>query len=371
MDDKVRDFGNWERKGPLSPLPQPEAPAMSREGSRPRANEGRSESLRGNRRASPAAWGEGRQQDGSRPPRRDLPDRPERVPSAAERDMQWRSNMRPDAAAKSPTQSRSGSEAPPSPAPAAAVPATRPKLNLAKRTVSEAPDVTSPALTSAGDSKASPFGAAKPIDTAAKEREIAEKREAALKEKKELEEKSKEERRLAREAAAEAAAEKATDEAPPAADETAVEGSGSARGQDDVANDQEAEQEEEGDQDVVENGGSPTEETPTPRPQEPRENVQNFKSRATDSGNWRQPSGEQRGSRGPVPSGPRRGGGPPRGPRHDGPRPPRSNGGPAPPVHQAQPPQQAAEAEPSGPDEDGWERVPNKGRRNQRTRPPA
>ena len=192
-DGKVRDFGNWERKGPLSPLPQQER--GPRDGGRPRTNDGPRE-LR-DRRSSPAAWGESRQQgsqDGSRPPKREFQERPhvERAPTAADQDNEWRARMRPDPlAGKSPVPSRDGSEAPSSPAPAAAVPASRPKLNLAKRTVSEA--LPSPSSSASGDTKASPFGAARPIDTAAKEREIEEKRVAAVKEKKEAEEKAKSE----------------------------------------------------------------------------------------------------------------------------------------------------------------------------------
>jgi translation initiation factor 4B len=354
-DDRVRDFGNWERKGPLSPLPQQERPAASRDGSLPRTGDTPSESTRGARRASPASWGEGRQ-EGSRPPRRDISDRPERVPSAAERDMQWRSNMRPDPL-KSPAQSRSGSEAPPSPAPAAAVvqPVTRPKLNLAKRTVSEAPDVTSPALASAGDSKPSPFGAARPIDTATREREIEEKRLLALREKKEADEKLKEERRLAKEAAQEIAPRQAPEEeAKPhaAADGTPDDDGGQTPPLDGAG------------------GGNKTSQLG-----EFQEDTPNAKLKASDSGNWRQPSGDSRGPRPPAPSGPRRTSGQqvPRGPRLEAGRPPRANGGPAPTLQQQQQSQQdAGGAEPAGPDEDGWEKVStNKGRRNQRARPTA
>lgn len=164
-DGKIRDFGNWERKGPLSP---PSGPV--REGGRPRTNEGPGS---GFRRNSPA-WGEGRSQDGSRPPR------PERNPTAAEMDNQWRARMRPDQAPKEPSN-------PPSPA----APATRPKLNLQKRTV---PDAVSSPASAAGDSKASPFGAARPIDTAAREREVEEKRQLAIRQKKESDEKAKAEK---------------------------------------------------------------------------------------------------------------------------------------------------------------------------------
>ncbi|KAH0538413.1 hypothetical protein FGG08_005013 [Glutinoglossum americanum] len=187
-DGKVRDFGNWERKGPLSPLP-PTAPA---------ARNGRPTHIEAgaDRKRSPA-WGEGRSQDGSRPPRRDFTEKPhvERAPTAPELDNEWRSKMRPNPpASKESTPSREQS-GPPSPAAAPAL-TVRPKLNLQKRTVSEAegPSATS----TASDSRASPFGSARPIDTAAKEREIEEKRLLALRLKKEHEEK---EKRLAKEAA--------------------------------------------------------------------------------------------------------------------------------------------------------------------------
>lgn len=184
-DGKPRDFNNWERKGPLSP---PSGPP--REGGRPRSNEGPGS---GFRRNSPA-WGEGRSQDGSRPPRRDAA--PERAPTAADMDNQWRARMKPDQAAKEPSN--------PSSPVAAAAPATRPKLNLQKRTVSDA--VSSPA-SAAGDSKSSPFGAARPIDTAAREREVEEKRQLAIRQKKEADDKAKaekaEKQRLAKEQAKE------------------------------------------------------------------------------------------------------------------------------------------------------------------------
>lgn len=53
------------------------------------------------------------------------------------------------------------------------------------------------------ESKNNPFGAAKPIDTATKEKEIEEKRQAALKEKKEAEEKAREEKKIAEDKARE------------------------------------------------------------------------------------------------------------------------------------------------------------------------
>ena len=192
-DGKVRDLGNWDRKGPLTPTLPVGPPARSND--RPTSHDGPRD-----RRNSPA-WGEGRSQDGSRPPKRDFVERPvvDRAPTAPEMDNQWRARMKPDApppapapAAKSPALSQRELSTPPSPA----APAVRPKLNLAKRTVSEAPTEPAPASASS-DSKASPFGAAKPINTAAREKEVEEKRQAALKEKKEAEDKAREEKKAA------------------------------------------------------------------------------------------------------------------------------------------------------------------------------
>ncbi|EDN09311.1 conserved hypothetical protein [Histoplasma mississippiense (nom. inval.)] len=178
-DGKVRDYGNWERKGPLSPsLP---TASLAREGGRPRSKDGPQF-----RRASPA-WGEARSQDGSRPPRRDFHERPvERAPTAPELDNQWRARMRPDA--PPPKQTPSAPEVAPTAAQPA--PAQRPKLNLQKRTVEAEP--ASP--TTPGDSKSSPFGGARPIDTSAREREVEEKRQLALRQKREAEEKAKAEK---------------------------------------------------------------------------------------------------------------------------------------------------------------------------------
>lgn len=188
-DGKVRDFGNWERKGPLSPAAAPTG--GFREGGRTRTHDAPRE-----RKLSPA-WGEGRSQDGSRPPRREF--HAERAPSAAELDNQWRSKM------KSPSATPETS-VPSSPAPQPVAPATRPKLNLAKRTVSE----VEPALPSASsDSKSNPFGAARPIDTAAREKEVEERRQLSLRLKKEAEEKAREEKK-AKEAAEKATKEKAS-----------------------------------------------------------------------------------------------------------------------------------------------------------------
>lgn len=112
--------------------------------------------------------------------------------------------MRPDAPVKSPSATPNVST-PSSPAPQPAALAQRPKLNLQKRTVSEAEPAPLTA-TSETSSKANPFGAARPIDTAAREREIEEKKALALRQKKEQEEKAREERK-AKEAASKAAVE--------------------------------------------------------------------------------------------------------------------------------------------------------------------
>ena len=178
-DGKIRDFSNWERKGPLAAGP---GSAMSlRDGGRQASKDGP------NFRRNSPAWGEGRSQDGSRPPRREYTEKPpiERHPTAPEMDNEWRARMKPDQAAKSPTPETSN---PPSPKPPAAL-TSRPKLNLTKRTVSEAsPEASSAA---ASDSKASPFGAARPVDTATKEKEIEEKRQLAIRQKKEADDKEK------------------------------------------------------------------------------------------------------------------------------------------------------------------------------------
>lgn len=346
-DGKVRDFGNWERKGPLSPMAAPER--GPREGGRPRTNDGpRPEGFR-DRRSSPAGWGEGRaqgSQDGSRPPRREFQERPavERAPTAAEQDNQWRTKMRPDApAAKSPAPSRDGSEAPSSPAPSHAQPAGRPRLNLAKRTVSEAP-LNSPSATS-GDAKASPFGAARPIDTAAKEREIEEKKLAAAQEKKEAEEKAKEEKRLAAIAAKEEAEKQANEESKveilqrEGAEETVETENANGNVVDDKA-------------------------------VKPKEIVRDAKPKPSETGAWRRPSGGPPAPRDDIPRGPRggrggrggRGEGGRGGPRHYEDRPRNMNGGQSPSV-----PAQAQSAEPEAEslEEDGWSTV-SKPKKNNR-----
>ena len=89
--------------------------------------------------------------------------------------------------------------------PTVQAPKERPRLNLAKRTVSTAdgekdkdaasntPSEAAKPATPA-ESKASPFGAARPIDTAQREREIEEKRQQAAKDKKDADDKAREEK---------------------------------------------------------------------------------------------------------------------------------------------------------------------------------
>ncbi|KAL9100929.1 MAG: hypothetical protein Q9163_003765 [Psora crenata] len=205
-DGKVRDLGNWDRRGPLTPTIPTGPPARSFD--RPVSRDG--PALRKN---SPA-WGEGRSQDsGSRPPRREFIERPpiERPPTAAEQDSQWRARMKPDAppapptptaqTARSPALSSRELSTPPSPAAGPAMAASRPKLNLAKRTVTDT--LSDAVATPVTDSKPSPFGGARPIDTATREKEVEEKRQIALREKKEAEEKAREEKRIAEEKAKE------------------------------------------------------------------------------------------------------------------------------------------------------------------------
>lgn len=333
-----RDLNWGERRGPLAPLPQSEAPGGARDSSRPAAQGmgERSESYRGERRQAPATWGEGRsQEDGPRAPRREFverPDRPERAPSAADQDMKWRERMRPTAPAEE--ASAQETSAPASPALSNAAPASggRPKLNLSKRTVSNVNEIPSPSA--GGDSKASPFGGARPIDTSTREREIEEKREQAIREKKEADEKAKEERRLAKETAAKADAEEKEEQATPE-----VEGK-----TEDTA----------GEETKTQNGDAAEQKVPI-RTREPRE-AGAYKSRATESGGWRSASGDQRGGRGGA--GPRggRGGGPSRGGRGEGRGGARSNGPPS------QPASPTTESEPVSVDADGWTTVPKKGR---------
>ncbi|KAK5118907.1 hypothetical protein LTR62_000118 [Meristemomyces frigidus] len=190
-----RDLGNWERKGPLSPAPGAGPPV--RDGGRLRESAPAGDRDRG------ATWGEGRSEAGSRPPRKEFEARPPPPPTAAEQDSQWRSRMQPD---QPPPAETPKVEEPTSPVPEA--PKERPRLNLAKRTVSTA-EPTASGASSSSDSKASPFGAAKPIDTATKERELEEKRQVTLRQKAEADAKAKEEKATQDAAARAARAERA------------------------------------------------------------------------------------------------------------------------------------------------------------------
>lgn len=334
----------------------------------------------------------------------------ERVASAAEKDMQWRERMRPDGAVKSTTPSRDGSEAPPSPAmsSAAAPPAVRPRLNLQKRTVSEAVDTSAAAAaTTVADPKASPFGAARPIDTATRERQIEEKRQQAAREKREAEEKLKEEKRLARQAAvakaeaeAQARAAQAKEAGTKEGDEQAAEAKtegvadksetgvdAAADKTEEKATDKPTEKTKEkadetaGEKDGVEkttkakpNGEAAASEAKpssarSREGRDPRENRDHpaggHKSRAAEAGNWRS-TNEQRPPRGPPGGRGGRGGGRGGGARNDG-RGPRTNGSAAQQVPAATGGE--AEAAAGTPDEDGWTKVPNK--KGRQGRPPV
>jgi len=92
----------------------------------------------------------------------------------------------------------------------------------------------------------------------------------------------------------------------------------------------------------------------------PRETTRDVRSKPTESGAWRRPSGGPKPPRNDAPRGPRADG-PPRGPRNDGSRPPRTNGGTASPPAQPSP----VETEAAALAEDGWSTV-SKPKKNQR-----
>jgi translation initiation factor 4B len=231
-------------------------------------------------------------------------------------------------------------------------------LNLTKRTVSEATDLPSPSSTP-GDAKASPFGAARPIDTAAKEREIEEKRLATIREKKEAEEKAKEEKREAAKAAKAAEAEKQEAEV-----EKKVEILQRPEGEEAAA---------EGDTIEKENQNGNIIDDKSVKP---KEIVRDIKPKPSDTGAWRRPSGGPPPPRDDIPRGPRgrgRGRGEGRGdyrgegrggPRHFEDRQPRqnTNGGGSPAVATQAP---AAEPEATALEEDGWSTV-SKPKKNNR-----
>lgn len=329
-DGKIRDFSSWERKGPLPPTAAP----VPREGGRPRSREAPQF-----RRASPA-WGEGRSQDGSRPPRREFTERAlERTPTAPELDNQWRARMRPDPPAQ---PSAPVSDATPAAAPAAspvqAAPAlaTRPKLNLQKRTVPDH-DITSPTT---GDSKSSPFGAARPIDTAARERQVEEKRlqkkkEAEEKAKAEAEEKQKlaQEQELAKQKEKEDAAKSAANTAPEATNGSKEGTSAPTSGEKDVEILQR--------KDVPENADAPSASAEAP--------VAPSESKAPTAKENDRPQPPSRANSNWRPSGPRRGSG-------HGQQAPRNRGSPK---AAPQPPTPTV-------DEDGWSTVSAKPRGGRR-----
>jgi translation initiation factor 4B len=224
-------------------------------------------------------------------------------------------------------------------------------LNLAKRTVSEATDLPSPSSAS-GDAKASPFGAARPIDTAAKEREIEEKRLAAIREKKEVEEKAKEEKR----------------ESAKAAKAAEVEKQEAADGEKKVEilqrpDEEDAGKEEETIEKEISNGNIVDD-----KAVKPKEIVRDVKPKPSETGAWRRPSGGPPPPRDDIPRGPRgrgRGRGEGRGgPKHFEDRPPRQNmNGGGSPATAAQAP--VAEPETAALEEDGWSTV-SKPKKNNR-----
>jgi translation initiation factor 4B len=171
-------------------------------------------------------------------------------------------------------------------------------LNLQKRTVSEA-DPNPP--TSAGDSKASPFGAARPVDTARKEQEVADRKE---RERKDAEERAKEEKRKKDEATK--------------ADKEKNQAEGTASSADPSENDagestaSAKESKENGAQapragyeilqrlkDEGEEGDEDEEEAPSKAPQDkqakPRESTRDMPIRKGGQGSWRRGSGQQGG----------------------------------------------------------------------------
>ena len=219
--------------------------------------------------------------------------------------------------------------------------------------------MSSPTTSVSSDAKASPFGAARPIDTAAKEKEIEEKRLAAIQEKKEAEEKAKEERKAAQAAKA-AEAEIAGDKKV----EILQRGEG-----DEASKEGETIEKEDANGEVTDD-----------KAVKPKEIVRELKKPA-ETGAWRRASGGPSTPRDEnIPRGPRggrggRGGG--RGPRNfeEGGRGGRqfSNGGNRSPASPAQAP--STESTSEAVEEDGWSTVskPKKNNRggNQGARPIA
>ncbi|KAF3483281.1 translation initiation factor 4B [Arthroderma uncinatum] len=329
-DGRSRDFSNWERKGPLSPSLQ--NASVAREG-RPQSKDGSQF-----RRASPA-WGEGRSQDGSRPPRREFTERPvpERAPTAPELDNQWRARMRPDAPAQpaAPAQPETPVEPTTPTAAAGAAPGSRPRLNLQKRTIPETEATAAPPV--AAETKASIFGGAKPIDTAAREKEVAEKRELAIQQKREADEKAKAERiekqkaeKAAREEAEKAEANGAKEEATEAGKPVEI-----------------LRREEAGEERTPAEGGEASQ-TEGQKTEAGQEKSRPQLASRTSSG-WRNGSGRGRGG------------------------PPHSRGGSRSTSHRGPPGQgpsaDASPASPATPDEDGWSTVSAKQKNARRGNP--
>ena len=154
--------------------------------------------------------------------------------------------------------------------------------------MSEATDLPSPASVS-GDAKASPFGAARPIDTAAKEREIEEKRLAAIREKKEADDKAKEEKREAAKAAKAAEAEKQDG----AEGERKIEILQRAEGQD-SSRIEEAVENENANGTVIDD-----------KALKPKEILRDVRPKPAETGAWRRPSGGPPPPRDDIPRGPR------------------------------------------------------------------
>lgn len=207
----------------------------------------------------------------------------------------------------------------------------------------------SPTTAASGDAKASPFGAARPIDTAAKEKEIEEKKEAAAKEKKEAEEKAREEKREAAKAAKEAEA---------AEEEKKVEIL--QRGEDeDASKPEETIETENANGEIIDD-----------KAVKPKEIVRDARPKPSDTGAWRRPSGGPPPPRDDIPRGPRGRGGRGRGegrggPRHFDDRAPRqnSNGRGPPPASPSQANTPVPETEVL--DADGWSTV-SKPKKNNR-----
>jgi len=202
----------------------------------------------------------------------------------------------------------------------------------------------SPTTATSGDAKASPFGAARPIDTAAKEKEIEEKKAAAAKEKKEAEEKAKEEKR-------EAAKAKAAEEAAEAEKKVEI----LQREGDDASNTGETIETENANGNIVDD-----------KAVKPREIVRDARPKPVETGAWRRASNGPPTPRDDIPRGPRGGrGGRGRGEGRGGPRnfEPRqySNGrAPQSPAQASTPTTETAAME-----DDGWSTV-SKPKKNNR-----